>query len=162
MNLISIATSTIHFQHMCKPKSKHTSTYVGGANTIKFGFVKLVQIISNGQNAWASNTNPNHFSNLHLFRKLTWNFKLNSYLCKDCHQLLKRGRSKAPCLVLVIETISELTFTLNVVNEIGYVHTKVEQDGTHGEDVRRPQDNQGLNLRKRRKKNKMQGLKAKV
>jgi len=69
---------------------------------------------------------------------------------------------KAPCLVLVIETISELTFTLNVVNEIGYVHTKVEQDGTHGEDVRRPQDNQGLNLRKRRKKNKMQGLKAKV
>ena len=43
---------------------------------------------------------------------------------------------KAPCLVLVIETICGLTFALNVVIEIGMSTPSVEQDGTHGDGMR--------------------------
>jgi hypothetical protein len=43
------------------------------------------------------------------------------------------------------ESIFFTTFILSVVFEIGYVHTKVEQDGTHGGNERWPQVDQVLN-----------------
>jgi hypothetical protein len=47
--------------------------------------------------------------------------------------------------------------------EIGYVHTKVEQDRTHGGDARWPQVDQVLNIWKRRKRRtKPYGLKEKI
>jgi hypothetical protein len=38
--------------------------------------MKLIQILSSGQKAWASNTNPNQVSILHLCMVLTWNSNL--------------------------------------------------------------------------------------
>jgi hypothetical protein len=69
---------------MCKLRTKHYSTYVGGANTTNLGLWYLSKIITHGKIAWASNINPKEL-NFHIFIELP--------------SITKRGRLKGPCLV---------------------------------------------------------------
>ena len=68
---------------MCKLHYKHSSTYVGGANTTILGLWDLSKIISHGKIAWASNMNPKEL-NFHIFVELssiTKNEEIKRSLC---------------------------------------------------------------------------------
>ena len=82
---------------MCKLQSK-----LLGSNCYHMGFIKLVHIL------------------LHMVNMLgqaTWiQLNLNSYLCKGCHQLPKRGRLKA----LVWFWLIDETLSANLVYQSDY------------------------------------------
>jgi hypothetical protein len=55
---------------MCKLRTKHYSTYVGGANTTNLGLWYLSISFTLGKIAWASNMNPKEL-NFHIFVELS-------------------------------------------------------------------------------------------
>ena len=55
---------------MCELQIKHSSTYVGGANTTISGLWYLSKSFSHGKIAWASNMNPKEL-NFHIFVELS-------------------------------------------------------------------------------------------
>ena len=56
--------------HMCELQTKHSSTYVGGANNTISGFGTCPKSFSHGKIAWASNTNPKEL-NFHILVELS-------------------------------------------------------------------------------------------
>jgi hypothetical protein len=69
-SLVVITLPQFQSMHMCKLQTKHSSTYVGGANTINSGFGTCPKSFAHGKIAWASNKNPKLF-NFHIFVELS-------------------------------------------------------------------------------------------
>ena len=55
---------------MCELQTKHSSTYVGGANTTNLGCGTYPKSFTHGKIAWASNMNPKDL-NFHIFVELS-------------------------------------------------------------------------------------------
>jgi hypothetical protein len=55
---------------MCELQTKHSSTYVGGANTTNSGLWYLSKSFTHGKIAWASNMDPKEL-NFHIFVELS-------------------------------------------------------------------------------------------
>ena len=56
--------------HMCELQTKHSSTYVGGANTTFRVCGTSPKSFTHGKIAWASNMNPKEL-NFHIFVELS-------------------------------------------------------------------------------------------
>ena len=56
--------------HMCELQTKHSSTYVWGANTTNSVYGTCPKSFTHGKIAWASNMNPKKL-NFHIFVELS-------------------------------------------------------------------------------------------
>jgi hypothetical protein len=69
-SLVVITHPQLQSMHMCELQTKHSSTYVGEANTTNSGLWYLAKSFTHGKIAWASNKDPKEL-NFHIFVELS-------------------------------------------------------------------------------------------